>query len=203
MFLPSKQSFRGSEMPDIVPFVDYWEANYLTEVGDDHEYFEALNLGNNLTHDNLAELFRWKSHRFHSQKTKAGDSNPRVAKVHEHIDEINAFRQRKLSVENFRKVGSQVFRSGNVLSGFLFHIARPSEWPIGDQHVYRSYSMLFDKPQSNKLTFYFQYGIYFQSMAKELRRLTNTNSAEEALVRCDKRLDRALVKYGQHLEANS
>lgn len=93
-------------------------------------YCTELNLGGELTADNVKALLRWKDCRWLSP-----DSD-NTEKVLARLDEINAFRAgRKAELEPF-------FGGGGVYNVFIKHIARPTDYPIYDRHVLNTYYRL-------------------------------------------------------------
>jgi hypothetical protein len=73
-----------------------------------------------------------------------GEPNPRVVRVLNQLAAMNEFRRGTLSVDEFQEIAQSVFPHGIVWQSFLFHVTRPAEWPIADQHVFRSYALLSD-----------------------------------------------------------
>ncbi len=90
-----------------------------------------------------------------------------------------------------------VFRIGIVWQLFLFHIARPWEWPIADRHVFRAYAALFNASVPTTLSDFEQYKQHFERLAQALPRLEATDRV--SITRRNKRLDNALMAYGQFL----
>jgi len=80
---------------------------------------------------------------------------------------------------------------------FLFHISRPWEWPIADQHVFRACQALFNVPIPQDLGDFEQYRGRFTNLADQLPREGGVERI--AVVHRNKHLDNALMAYGQFL----
>jgi hypothetical protein len=137
----------------------------------------------------------------HPKITPAGSMpNPRVARVLSQLGALNSFRRGELSTEQFEGTVGSIFLSGIVYRLFLFHIARPWDWPIADQHVFRAYAALFDAVPPETLGEFGQYRNGFAKLAEALRRQSGVDEQDRlAVTQANKRLDDALFAYGQFL----
>jgi len=93
---------------------------------------------------------------------------------------------------------SQIFSSsGAVYRAFLFHIARPADYPIWDQNVARVHALLTERNNDRDWQHYSDYRRWFTELKKLLNigRHPTRNNMRKA-----KRLDSALVAYGQFLK---
>ena len=77
MFILSQNDFYVRDVDRLLPFVKCWECYYrdstkLPNSDDEIDYFSELNLGDNLTEQNLIRLLRWKDPRMltHPKKRK-------------------------------------------------------------------------------------------------------------------------------------
>jgi hypothetical protein len=127
--------------------------------------------------------------------------NSRVERVLGNLDRINQFRNSGLSEGGFAQVTQKVFPNGIIWQLFLFHIAQPWRWPIADQHVFRAHSLLFNLPAPNSIEVFRAYADQFHTTAKRLREDPHVDENDlNAVVRANKRLDNALMAYGQFLQ---
>lgn len=198
MYVLDPKSFGGYEADSVSQFVKFWEQFYR---GDDKSYLAALNLNADLTEDNLINLLRWKSPRMLTHRRQSdGQKNPRVERVLQHALAINSFRNGDISADEFEIVTVAIFPSGIIWQLFLFHVARPVDWPIADQHVFRSYSKLFGRPAPNSIQTFPAYADSFNLLARQFFTDLKVNSEDHyASVAAKKRLDNALVAFGQFL----
>lgn len=198
MYILNRDDFRATNTNRVVEFVECWERYYR---GNDLEYFAELNLGNDLTQQNITRLLRWKDPRFLTHPKQKGDGpNEHVTRVIERIVSINSFRNGNLTADDFGKITQRIFPTGIVWRLFLFHVARPADWPIADRNVFRSYAVLFNATVPNSINTFRSYADTFQELAAKLRSAGGINDADpELVVRANKRLDSALVAFGQFL----
>jgi hypothetical protein len=90
--------------------------------------------------------------------------------------------------------------AGIIWQLFLFHLARPTDWPIADRNVFRSYRVLFNATVSDSINAFRAYTETFQKLAATLRSATGIDDADLGrVVTANKRLDNALVAFGQFL----
>ena len=87
-------------------FYNYDVKNFGTLVSID--YLRELNLGNELSAENVTRLLRWKDPRMLSKVIQSGTNkgkiNPRVKRVIDQIHNINSFRFREISENDFNGV---------------------------------------------------------------------------------------------------
>jgi len=116
-------------------FVGFWQQFYQSRIPDD-VYEANLNLGGGLSEENVRILWRWKNERY---------GLPLVEPTKAILPDINAFRRLAHVDEpeerTFWQKASRV-SPGIVWQVFLFHIARPQDYPILDQHALRAYYAL-------------------------------------------------------------
>lgn len=133
-----------------------------------------------------------------------GEKNEVVMKVLENLENINAFRFSKMSEEDFKeKIGSIKGIGEHIFLTFLFHIARPFEYPIADQNVFRAFSTQKQTDVPQDWCGYIHYMDYFFEVAISAGIITEKPKGDEnninALVRDLKRVDNALFAFGQFL----
>ena len=197
MFTLNCNDFRGADTNRLVEFVECWERYY---GGNDDEYLAALNLGNDLTKQNIASLLRWKDPRFLTQRNKDGSPNGRVERVLERTASINDFRNGRIDADDFETITRSIFPHGIIWQLFLFHLARPQDWPIADRNVFHSYSVLFKADIPDTIVAYRSYANEFHKLASLLRSALRIGDGDLAfVVMANKRLDNALVAFGQFL----
>ncbi len=203
MFILDRDVFRGAKRELLLEFVTCWERYYrdaprVSPTGHKKiDYYAELNITSKLTEQNVIRLLRWKDIRMLTHPMVSGQPNPRVVNVLEHLDALNRFRNDDIGHENFLATARMVFPSGLIWQAFLCHIARPWEWPIADQHVFRARSALFGMPAPASWLDLSNYRMDFQQLADLLPK--PSAEAREAEVRRNKRLDNALMAYGQFL----
>ena len=197
MFTLNRNDFRGADTNRLVEFVECWERYY---GGDDDEYLAALSLGNDLPKEHIARLLRWKDPRFLTQRNKDGSPNQRVERVLERTTSINDFRNDRIDADDFENITHSIFPNGIIWQLFLFHLARPQDWPIADRNVFHSYSVLFNADVPDTIVAYRSYANEFHKLASLLRNALRIDDSDLALVvMANKRLDNALVAFGQFL----
>jgi hypothetical protein len=193
-------------------FVDFWsnfynETTKIFESDKKISYFDELNLGNELTKENVKRLLRWKdpvrlTEKIGTKKTQ----NEKVKRVLENRENINKFRDREINEEKFGKIiKDHIFNTGIIWRVFLFHIARPWEFPMADNNVfrvYRAHTKKMDKKQN--WDFYGNYKEYFFEIAKSAGFIeTRPNGREKnikGLVERLKRVDNAILMFGKFLK---
>lgn len=180
------------EKVDSEQFVSFWSERYNQGKYSDDEYFRNLNLEGLLSEDNIRYLWEWKNAGPLSPKKK-----PVIEKTINKLTEINKFR--KLSrinnndIDLFYKLTSEIVGTGLIWRIFLFHIARPDEFPIFDQHVFRAFNFINESavdisavPES--MEDYNNYRDFFWNFVKE----SNKHWREA---------DKALMAFGQFLKS--
>jgi len=196
-------------------FVDYWGKPYsYAKVKDCNTneviyYLEELNLGSRLTENNLKRLLRWKDPRMLTEKIlfgpNKGKENIKVFKVLERRNIINRFREGNLEAEEFKKATEGIFPNGFVWQIFLFHIARPFEFPIADRNVFQSFSIHKKTIVPRDWEGYKEYIDYFFQIALAASIITERPKGNEPdlkeIVKELKIVDNALVAFGQFLNS--
>ena len=210
MYVLDRAAFRAVDTNRIKEFVECWERFYrgnvhLSNSPELIDYFRELNLSHKLSEENITRLLRWKDPRMltHPKQESNGRTtpNPRVERVLAKLDRINQFRSSGLLDGDFAQVTKQVFPTGIIWQLFLFHMAQPWRWPIADQHVFRVHSTLFNAPAPNSIESFRAYADQFHIMSKRLREDLHMDENDlNEVVRANKRLDDALMAYGQFLQ---
>jgi hypothetical protein len=132
-------------LADAPSFVEFWGQFYKDDIKIRNneeqriDYFAELNIGDELSEENVRRLLRWKDSRFLTDpREKTGERNPSVVKVLNNLSMINKFRNGQISESEMRSAAEQVFKSGNIVwRAFLLHIAKPHTLAIADRNVFR------------------------------------------------------------------
>lgn len=205
MFVLNRDQFHGANEAALADFVACWERYYRGSVPTSTtdaapiDYEIELNIQNDLTAQNVTRLLRWKDPRMLTHPKRDGTDNHRVTKVLNQRGVLNDFRNGNVDQQAFSQATAGIFPNGIVWQLFLFHIARPWEWPIADQHVFRAYAALFNHAIPDTVAAFEQYRNKFAGMAQALPGANGGRCIET--VRRNKRLDAALMSYGQFLLA--
>lgn len=183
-------------------FVEFWSRYYndsitVFESQDKISYFSELNVGNDLTEENLRRLLRWKDPHYltHIHK-ETREENPKVAKALKQLSAINLFRQGGSTEEDMRKTAAQVFPTGFIWQVFLLHVAKPDVYPIADENVFRVFSVHSGVQVKEDWDTYVAYCNYFGRIAEKLGVPRTVENLPQL-----KRIDNALVVFGQFLRA--
>lgn len=212
MFILDRKQCGEFDLDNAKQYVDFWSRYYKYDVKilDSKEsivYLKELNLPNKLTEENIKRLLRWKDARMLTETIQSGENqglpNPRVERVLERIDSINAFRDGSIDEMEFRSVAEDIFPMGYVWRIFLFHIARPHSYPIGDQHVFRAYARHLHRTVPIEWGGYKGYIDYFFRICVASGQLVQIPDGEEcdieSIVLNMKKVDNALFTFGQFL----
>jgi hypothetical protein len=203
VFILGQNAFGDARLHNIQEFVKYWSQFDQRVVRDDAthgpiSYLDELHLGGGLTTENIRKLLRWKDPQHLTHVTKGGESNPKVQKVLANIAVINSFRRQEIPYSDFFDVVSEIFRSnGAVYRAFLFHIARPTDYPIWDQNVARVHALLTRRKNDRGWKHYTDYLQWFTRL-KTLLAIGHDSTREN--VQKAKCFDSALLAYGQFLK---
>lgn len=188
MYTFSKNAVSAQNKSDVKEFVEFWNQFYKA---DQKEYIENLHLGSALTERNIRKLIAWKMPAI-SKKS----SIQKALRIRRYI---NTFRSGDITEEEMDKKLKQVIPSGtNVLRVFIKHIAKPTAYPIYDQHVFRAYCKEVGGKSSEIAEKYDAYRAFFFSIYKILYG-EHKDDNSKATVENMKRIDNALMAYGQFL----
>jgi hypothetical protein len=215
MFILNVKQFGEFDLYRAKQFIDYWSNKYRNDsvksFNSDEviDYVEELNLGSNLSEQNIKRLLRWKDPRLLTEKILSGENkgkdNKKVLKVIEKIDWVNKFRQGKIGEKEFKTITEKIFPSGFVWQIFLFHIARPFEFPIADQNVFRAFSTQKHTMEPKDWGGYKDYIDYFFQIAKSSGISAEKSKGHESdlkeIVKKLKNVDNALFAFGQFLRS--
>lgn len=206
MFILDKSKFGDFDLTNAEQFVDIWSHYYEYTLTDENEYLNELNItndiNNDLTEDNIKKLLQWKSPRWLAEKKRNGEDNPKVKKVIEEIESINDFRHDLTSEDEFLEIiRKKIFSDGLIYPIFLFHIARPYQYPIADKNVFIAYSILNPKKDFPKnCKSYKAYKEFFIDLAKKAGIISNEPKGIEKniydIVKGLKKVDNALFEFG-------
>ena len=213
MFVINNNQIREFDINKAREFVDYWgEPHTFASVkcydsDEEVNYIEELNIGHRLTEQNIKRLLRWKDPRILTEKILSGPDegkdNKKVLKVLERRDDINQFRESSIGtgIDDFKRVTREIFPVGFVWPIFLFHIARPHEFPIADRNVFKSYSLHKQAKIPENWTEYEDYIDYFFQIAIAANIVSENPRGDELnlieILEELKRVDNALVAFGQ------
>lgn len=215
MFILNKKQLGKFDLSKAKQFVDYWGKPYSFGSVKDYntgkviDYIEELNLGNRLSEQNIKRLLRWKDYHRLTEKILSGPNkrkdNIKVLKVLKEQKSINRFRQGDIRVEEFKITTEKIFPNGFVWQIFLFHIARPFEFPIADRNVFRAFSIhkntMIPKDWAGYkdfMDYFFQIAIFAGIIRKKP---AGNELGLKEIVKELKRLDNALVAFGQFLNS--
>jgi len=110
-------------------FVEFWSQFYddsvtVFESKAKIDYFSELNVGNNLTEENVRRLLRWKDpHYLTHIHSETRQDNPKAVKALNSLSAINQFRNDQSTEDHMRQTAAEVFPNGPVWQAFLLHIA--------------------------------------------------------------------------------
>jgi len=213
MFILNPDEFEDFNLEVAGKFIDFWSQYYENEIrefGGDEVivYLDELNIGNELTTQNVKKLLRWKDyHRLTEIKLSVpdkGKENLKVTKVIRYLDDINDFRLGNIDEDGFQKVTMEIFPDRFIWRIFLFHIAKPFAYPIGDQHVFRAYRKHREQQKPKTFDEYKQgYIKYFFEICRNAGIIEDISDGNEDDIRNIisqmKRVDNALFEFGKFL----
>lgn len=119
-------------------FVDFWSQFYNEhDRYPDKVYYDPYI--KDLSQDNfLDKLWLWKMQvHYHNKRNKRA-----LKLIKENIETIRNFRSSNPTFNILYDFSKKIFKSGVVYSVFLIHICKPQQYPIFDQHVFRSFIFL-------------------------------------------------------------
>jgi len=190
MFILDKEKITEFDLDKAYDFVSFWSNCYDYKIKD-IDYEKELNIGNDLTINNVKNLLHWKSPR------NTGEESSIINKIDSDlIININKFRNGELEENDFREIAKGVVLKGEVLQIFLFHISRSKEYPIFDRYV--AFACYMHKKCPNKEANwknYEYYKNYFNEIYEKVK--TNWGGIEEEKLK--KKIDDALWIFGQFL----
>jgi len=210
MFILDTKKFTDFDLANAKEFVSFWSNYYswTTRIYKSEErisYIKELNLCNELTQENVARLLRWKAPQWLTEKTPLNPSNPKVKSVLQKVDDINSFRRSESNEAKFWKIAQDIFPKGFIWPVFLLHIARPYEYPIADQNVFQSFSVLTNNGIPKDRKGYKNYKDFFFKVAKSAEFIKTPPTGNESniceIVAALKKVDNALFVFGKFLNA--
>jgi len=205
MYVPALTDVEKFDLAKASEFVEFWCQFYddrVTVLGSKQEidYFSELNIGNELTEENVRRLLRWKDRQRLSERILSGPNegheNPRVTKVLANLSTINEFRKDQSTNSDLLQTLAGIFPNGVVWGAFLRHIAKPHVCPIADQNVFRAWSLHTGLEDKQSWETYAAYRDYFTEIARALGITETIGNLREL-----KRIDNALFVFGQFLKA--
>jgi len=128
-------------------FIRFWSRFYSDSQNRDNEFYNPYIGNEGLLRDNsLRNLWRWKMQGFFKYKK----SQKALKSMEEKKEIIVNFRKSKSNFDDMYNFSREIFRSGIVYSIFLIHICKPEEYPIFDQHTFRSFNFITKKEFGSK-----------------------------------------------------
>jgi hypothetical protein len=136
---------------------------------------------------------------------KGGRKIEKVTNIIDNIDNINDFRFGKMSEKDFESMTKKdLFSTGIKWRIFLFHIARPFEYPIADQNVFRTFKTHKKVNEPKDFKEYKLYKDYFFEVSKYAGVITGEPTGDESnikdIVAKLKEVDNALFAFGKFLK---
>lgn len=187
-------------------FVNFWESLYPASFQSEKEYRLAEECYSKnvkdvkeITEDNLRALFKWK----HGQDWEQASWKKKLGfqKAIDNLERLNEFkhfqRVTDAQVESFLRFLSRITR-GRIYKPFFFHICRPLEFALYDQHVFRAWQFLIHlgiQEVPDDFEVYKQYNRFFAEHVQKI----DTDEQWEAR----RSLDKALMAFGQFLKRNA
>ena len=201
MFILNKDELKDYDLSKARQFVAFWNQFYddtIRSIDSDQpiSYIDELNLGNELTERNIKQLLRWKT------RGRLADDR----RVLNKRDYINDFRFGRKNEADFKEIAWEIFPSGFSWPIFLFHIARPFEFPIADQNVFRAFATMKQREISNDWDGYRDgYKSFFFEIAVSAEIIAQPPNGDEPNIRDIvselKRVDNALFVFGRFLKS--
>jgi hypothetical protein len=189
------------DVTNAATFVEFWSQFFDDEIkdidGTKIDYFKELNVGSNLTTENVRKLLRWKDPRLLTHPNKVtGLDNSDVVKVLDKMAALNQFRNDQITEADIRRTADEIFRDGIVWKAFLLHVAKPDVYPIADVNVLTVWSLHTGLKDRGTWQTYEEYRDYFKRIANEMA----VSQTIENIHRL-KTIDNALVVFGRFLLA--
>ena len=213
MFILDESKFGDSDLTNAREFVEFWGKYYSYAVKifrseDSISYINELNIGNDLSEQNVKRLLRWKDPRMLTEEILSGPNkgkmNRRVKRVLDRLRSLNDFRNGRIDENAFLRVAANIFPNGLIWSVFLFHIARPYEFPMADQNVFRGFSIQTNGRIPEDWGGYKEYKDFFFDIAKSagiIKRQPKGNESNiSEIVPALKKVDDALFTFGRFLK---
>ncbi len=164
--MPNSNSFiLDFKIANMREFIQFWQGYYSEGKYPEKDYLYHLKKDGTLTPEDLLYLLEWKNANPLSQKKQLIFENAK-----QNLDKLMKYRKlnrfKADHVHELYSLVSEIVRAGLIWKIFLMHLARPDEFPIFDQHVYRAYFFLksaeitdrtFTKDDINLYREYFSY----------------------------------------------
>jgi hypothetical protein len=214
MFVLKREEFADNDYSNVRDFINYWGRYYINtpprvideygrEMNDYIRYENEINTGSDLTEQNVERLLRWKMWRTYTHPKKdIGIPNPKVTTVLGKLSTLNQFRRGDCDESTFMQTAEQLISTDSTMRIFLFHICRPWEYPIADQHVFRVFYLLERQQKEDTVTWETYrngYIIFFQRIAKEYCERPKLEQDMTEYIKDLKMIDNALMSFGQFL----
>lgn len=180
-------------------FVDFWSARYSNEVGEEYYWNNAQwPEDDDLIWEHFENLLRWKEQaRFRQGAVeRVGQRKEELLWFMKTLHDVEAWDERDI-VADVREAQMKLKTDRIVRPVLACHYARPEQFPLYDQHVWRAWGRIagwlkrehFSQEPRTPET-YAEYRAFALGLAREL----GGSSVED--LRC---LDKALMAFGQSL----
>jgi len=133
-------------------FINFWSRFYSDSQNLDKKLYYPYISNKGLLKDNsLKNLWRWKM----QVHFKNRNNQRALILMEQNKKNIINYRKSNPSFSDLYDFSKKIFKNGIVYSIFLIHICRPEEYPIFDQHVFRSFIFItrkeiIDKPETKE-----------------------------------------------------
>lgn len=160
-------------------------------------YYQVIN-SKEFTVKEIKDILCWKlaGKRKYEQLPKS--HRKLINRAIEKLMDINNFKNGRLSESDFDKVAKYISPTGHIIRLFLFHISKPKEYALFDQHTFRAfYYFETGKIHKGSITFakvrkyYDRYSSFFRELCEEFKGKHKP-----------KDIDNALMAYGKELKKN-
>ena len=159
-----------------------------------------LNLNHRLTSLNVRKLLLWKAPIYLGKFKKGKTFLRRSVK---HLDSINMFRYHKMDEDDFYDLTENIFKTGIVWRAYLFHIARPWEFPIADENVFNTFKTITKNEVPGNWREYLEYKNFFFKVAETAGIISapigKDKNVSSNIVRKLKKVDNAFFIFGKFL----
>jgi hypothetical protein len=207
MFILIPEQFADNGRENVEEFINFWKNHYLPtnkqeeQTNEALNYFTQLNIGHQLTAQNVTELLRWKLPRLYTHPRKRnGSPNTGVVRIIHALEKLNHFRQAEMVEDEFRNTVQRLIPTEGTMQIFLFHICRPWQYPIADKNVFRVFYRLIHNQSNDVVTWdiYLNgYIDFFKELAEQYG--VSGNPVSKEYVQQLKVIDNALMAFGRFL----
>ena len=183
-----------------IEFINYWSKLYNEGKYSDTEYKTNLNIKGELIKENVENLYTWKNGRPLKINPKL---KPSMNRALDNIDKINKFR--KIAevinddIDYYNEFAKSIFRAGIIYRIFLFHIARPLEFPIFDQFVFRAYKYMSSGELISRNPYNKDFRLYLNEYRPFFHKIADECRIDRRNIDKIKIIDNALMEFGRFI----